>query len=1081
MIALCMISEGDHPNLKRAVASVYKYVDHIFITTTKVNKPQWEDKKISWSYFEWNDNFAAARNFNLKQVPVDFRYIMWLDSDDVVKDAVTIPEVVQSMEDSSLDAVFVDYNYDIDKNGNVLIVHPRERIVRRGIYTWKSALHETLIPNRRVRNVFIKDFAVNHYPTKENKTDGLVRNLRILQADYEIQRKAVIERLRSEIDPRTEYYLARCLFDTHTEIGYKKAFNLFQDYLQHSGWDEERAFAWNYLGNIFYQQQQYKDSLDAYLGAIKERPEFPTWHINLARSYAALKDFEKAEHHITVAVNMEQPKTSMILTPTEDRINSLIVMFYVFFNKKDFKQAIKSARMLYDLQPTKENFNRIQSVEKLMKWTDWMKSVTGMVQELNDKGEMDKIDQMLESLPDDVKDTAYVDTLRSNFAKPKVWGKNSICYYAAIDLHEWSPLSLQSGLGGSEESIVYLSKLWAASGYDVTVYTNVGANEGTYEGVKYLNYQRFNPKDKFDIVIGWRNPHFIHKNLLDARLVLLDLHDIPEVGEYDEELLNRVDYIMVKSDYHRSLLPEVPDNKFVIINNGIDWQFLQEIKAKKNVKHIFYGSSPDRGLQGLLEIWPQVKQAVPEAELHVCYGFDLYDKVHAHIPHKMKWRNMMMTLLKQDGIVYHGKVGKKALYEIAKGCGVWAYPTTFEEIDCITARYCQALGTVPLVYNYAALVTTVQRGVRLPVDPFDKQSIKIYQAELISMLQNPIPYPDMVKNSERFSWESVADRWLDVFEADDKPDIKLTVFTPTIRSGFWNLMADNLSRQTHKNFEWLIVDDYPEDRRKLAEKYAKKYNLDIRYMRGKKKFSKYNYALIQADNMAIWASKGELIVWLQDFILLPDYALDRMARLYKRYPKAIQAPVDEYRRMSVKPNLDNKEDWFDGKLDIVGEFIRKNIRIKREELRLTNNPYDFEMNVGAIPTHIARLLNGLWEFQDDGLGYNNTEIAFRALKIGCPIFVDERIRAVCLDLWEHIAGTDENAKDREWNLNDPRFEFIYSLTNKGKLPIIRDPNIDRKIKLTYKMPKGLDQDGATKWIQKNVLKVAKQWEEEFTK
>lgn len=1077
--ALVMITEGDHPNLKRAVKSVYNYVDHIFITTTKVKKPQWEDKKITWSFFPWANDFAAARNFNLKQVPTSFTHLLWLDSDDVVVNAETIPDVVMVMADKGLDAVFADYNYDINKEGQVLIVHPRERIVRHGVYRWKAKLHETMIPSRRVSTTYIKDFYVNHYPTAENKRDGLLRNLEVLQADYDEQRKEVIAGKREEIDPRTEYYLGRCLYDTKNDIAYKRAFNLFQDYIEHSGWDEERAFAWNYLGNIEYHFKKYEDSLVCYLSAIKERPEFPAWHINLARSYAALKDFAKAEHHIKVGISMEQPKTAMIITPLEDKRNALMVLFFVWFHKKDFKQAIKAASMLYDIEPTEENASRIESVERLQKWTNWMKNITEMVQDLDDKSLQGKIDSLLAGLPPDVENTVYTDYLKNEYAKPRVWPQKSVVYYAAIDVLEWSPKSLTKGLGGSEEAIYSLSKEWVKQGYKVTVYTNVGADEGVYEGVEYLNYQRFNHKDKFDVLISWRNPHFIRKNLLDARLLLLDLHDVPEAGEYDDDLLARIDYIMVKSDFHRSLLPKVPNEKFQIVSNGINWKQLSAVKQSKNPHWVFYGSSPDRGLDNLLKVWPEVLKEIPDAQLHICYGFDLFDRLLGHVRSKMAWKEKVVEMMKQPGVVYHGKVGKKELYKIAASCGVWGYPTYFEEIDCITARYCQALGTVPVVYDYAALTTTVQRGVRLSVDPKDPRSLKPYARALIKAMKKPETYdPGFAK---AWDWSEIAEYWTDVFTLPARQDIKLTVFTPTIRSGFWNLMADNLSKQTYKNFEWLIVDDYPEDRKHLAEKYAKKYNLDIRYMRGKLNRSKYNYALIQADNQAIFAAQGKLIVWLQDFILVPYEGLARLAKLHRRYPDCILAPVDRYYSMSVKPDLDNKEDWFEGKTEVVGKFLRKNIRIKREIIRYTNSPHDFEMNFGAIPTNIARKLNGLWEFQDDGLGFNNTDIAFRALRSGFGIIVDERLQAVCLDLWEYLTGHNENAKDREWNLNDARFRFIYNMTNKGKLPIIRDSNLDRKLKFDNQMPKGLDQEGAARWIQKNADKLSKKWEGEWEK
>lgn len=1080
-IALGIITEGNHPNIKRAVTSVLKYVDGVFITTTKIKTVQFTDPKVQWSHFPFNDDFAAARNFNLKQIPKEYTHFLWLDSDDVVKNADIIPDVVLTMESRGLDAVLVDYNYDIDSKGNFLVVHPRERLVRHGVYTWKGAAHEVLVPDRRVNTQFIKDFSINHYPTKENKDKGLLRNLRIFHKSYEAQRKDLVAGKIEEIDPRTEYYLARCLYDTHTDVGLKRAFQLFQDYLEHSGWDEERAYAWNYIGNIFYHFKKYEESTNAYLSAIAQRPEFPTWHINLARSYAALKDFAKAEHHINVSLRMKQPNTAMIIMPREDEINTLMTLFFIHFEKKDFTKSIKVANMLYDLEPIEEHVRRIESVEKLEKWTHWMKNVSQMCAELFNKGEIDKVEALLKGLPEEVEHTVMADTLRSQYARPKIWPKKSICYYAAIDAHQWSPKSLKTGLGGSEQAIVNLSKIWTKMGYEVTVYTNVGPDEGVYDGVQYLNFYRFNSKDKFDIVVSWRNPHFIHKHVLDARLVLLDLHDVPEVGEFTKDLLPKIDYIMVKSDYHRSLLPDIPDEKFKIIGNGINWKFLQKIEAERKPHNIFFGSSPDRGLEGLLDIWPDIKREFPDAELHVCYGFELFIKLRGHVKKYRDWYLMMMEKLKQPGIIHHGKVGEKELYTIAKSCSVWAYPTVFEEIDCITARYCQAVGTMPLVYNYAALTTTVQRGVRLAVDPFERSSIKVFKDELIKALRTPPSFPDMVENAKSFDWKMVAEKWVDIFNEEKPQDIKLTVFTPTIRTGFWNIMAHNLSMQTYKNFEWLIVDDHKDDRREIARKYAKKYNLNIRYMRGKLSRSNYNYALIQADNMAIYNATGSVIVWLQDFILAPLNGLERIVNLHRRYPSALIAPVDEYRKMNVVPNRENKEDWFDEKTDVVGDFIRKNIRIKLEEVRQTRDPYDFEMNYGAIPVSTARKLNGLWEFQDDGLGFNNTDIAYRALLANIPILIDERNKALCLDLWEHLTGDEENAKDREWNLNDARYLYLSNLTKAGILPVVRDANIDRKIKLDNKMPDGLDQEGAAKWIQKNADRLATQWIKEYIK
>ena len=56
--------------------------------------------------------------------------------------------------------------------------------------------------------------------------------------------------------------------------------------------------------------------------------------------------------------------------------------------------------------------------------------------------------------------------------------------------------------------------------------------------------------------------------MFKARKVLCDLHDaVPEervVAEADN-----IDLYMVKSDYHRSLYPEIPDEQIKVVSNGI--------------------------------------------------------------------------------------------------------------------------------------------------------------------------------------------------------------------------------------------------------------------------------------------------------------------------------------------------------------------------------------------------------------------------------------------------------------------------------------------------------------------------------
>lgn len=495
---------------------------------------------------------------------------------------------------------------------------------------------------------------------------------------------------------------------------------------------------------------------------------------------------------------------------------------------------------------------------------------------------------------------------------------------------------------------------------------------------------------------------------------------------------------------------------------------------KKN-HSLFWGSSYDRGLDVLLYLWPDIKKEFPDAQLHVCYGWDLFLKMNSNNPERMRWYEMTNKMLKQDGVTHYGRVGKNKLKEIREQCGIWAYPTYFKEIDCITAKEVQNQGLVPVTMALAALKETAKVGVLVDGDIHKREVLKRYRTELSDLMRDGKRWKRLSLKCKKFAHKSGWDKTSAAWDLEPRsPQVKLTVYTPTIREGFWNLMADNLSKQTYHNFEWVIVDDYKQNRQETANKYAKKYNLNIKYIRGERGNTKRLYGLSSANNTAMRHATGDVLVALQDFILLQPTALEEIARESERHPNDLIAPVDVYYYPSVIPNLKNKEDWFDGQTKVVGKFLRKNIRIQNKGLRETDNPMDFEMNFGAIPMSVLRELNGWWEFMGDALGFDNTEIAWRALQLGHKIWIDEWNIAICID-HENIVGERENNLNRRRLLNNPRYSYLTSQTSANKLPVKRSQELDDSISLQYKIPKEVKDEDCEEWVNKHNKEIVGRW------
>lgn len=185
-----------------------------------------------------------------------------------------------------------------------------------------------------------------------------------------------------------------------------------------------------------------------------------------------------------------------------------------------------------------------------------------------------------------------------------------------------------------------------------------------------------------------------------------------------------------------------------------------------------YTSSYDRGLEHLLKIWPDVKKAVPEAELHVFYGWQLFEEFYKNNPASMSWKDSMDSMMKYDGITHHGRVPQPEIEKWYKKCGIWAYPTHFGEISCISAMKAQAWGAIPVYVKYAALETTVQFGVPIIGDIYDEEVQEDYKKQLISILkdhdrQEEIREPMMEWAQKEFTWEKVAEQWSNDFKSDE--------------------------------------------------------------------------------------------------------------------------------------------------------------------------------------------------------------------------------------------------------------------------------------------------------------------------
>ena len=98
---------------------------------------------------------------------------------------------------------------------------------------------------------------------------------------------------------------------------------------------------------------------------------------------------------------------------------------------------------------------------------------------------------------------------------------------------------------------------------------------------------------------------------------------------------------------------------------------------------------------------------------------------------------------------------------------MWAYPTDFQEINCITALDAAHDGLVPVTMSLAALQETVGSGIKLSGDIKKEEIQKEYLKQLLSMMQDEEKWEKESKKGQKFAkdygWETISKEWIKIF------------------------------------------------------------------------------------------------------------------------------------------------------------------------------------------------------------------------------------------------------------------------------------------------------------------------------
>lgn len=533
-------------------------------------------------------NFAAARkaSFDLaKEMQKEHNYDWWTwaDVDDVLMGGENLQDAAQMAVREKRDSMYFTYWYQVrqDEEGNIINVmvdHYRERLMKPGMFKWTSRLHEITVPDDETYQANNGLYPLDrekgqmcvwvHLTNEERLDKNLMRNTEILRMQIEEEQGR---------DPRTIYYLAKTYLDlikfepAKIKEHRAEAKRLFNEYLTGkypSGWAEERSLAWMYLGNIADDELDHHEAIRCYHEGLKEYPTHHLLYLLLAKNYASLQQWEAHDTWLNIGLSMEQPKTRTTMGTPEDIMSVAAgLKFNDAMRRQQFDEAIEWLKRR-DKILGQNNEDMINVIKEAKEYNDAAMWFFNLGRYLKKHGHTKNIIPLLDAMPPEMKKETFVHHMSNEVIEPKTWGKDTIVYFAGPGFEEWSDKSLDTGLGGSETAIVRLSREWARLGYKVTVFGDPGENEGERDGVTYLPWTLMNWQDTFNIFIAWRVPDHLDRGI-KAKHLFYDAHDIESQMRWTPERMAAVDKVFFKSKWHRSHLPKLPDEKAIIISNGI--------------------------------------------------------------------------------------------------------------------------------------------------------------------------------------------------------------------------------------------------------------------------------------------------------------------------------------------------------------------------------------------------------------------------------------------------------------------------------------------------------------------------------
>lgn len=327
------------------------------------------------------------------------------------------------------------------------------------------------------------------------------------------------------------------------------------------------------------------------------------------------------------------------------------------------------------------------------------------------------------------------------------------------------------GLGGSESAVIHITRnlkeLIPAS--EITVYNGNRERIEEYNGVVYKSVRHFYSECRTfnqDIFISLRSHKPFYLPYIDAHIKILHSQDdLNETGlqELSKSLYasTNVDLFLSVSEYAKSEIQKgFPKNRVELFRNAYNQKLSCGNILKKDPIAV-YSSTPFRGLDVLVELWPYIygecgKRGITP-ELWVFSGMGLYDWSDNN------FTDMYNTLRNLPGVTLYGPIPQTELYKYLTKSKVMLYPNTFLETSCMAVLEAISCGNWVITTDLGALKEQVKDGYNgycIPGNPYSVEYKNKFIELSVDALCKDIQLPNC--SDLIFSWKEQSKKLLEL-------------------------------------------------------------------------------------------------------------------------------------------------------------------------------------------------------------------------------------------------------------------------------------------------------------------------------